>query len=317
MDFQAVRPTVTLDEGMTRRIEWPENTFLHGPIPGAERDAVILLGVEPNYRWRAFTDLVVGLARDLGVELVVTLGALLADVPHTRPAPSPVPRPIRGWSRSSGCSSRATRGRPALTFLTLRASRSSRSSVAWMAASESWAACLSCSSPAGGGHDFQPRCQAGSRSCAIDENDSPAALRANRCRQAQGQSCCSALGEQSHISDNPAPCMGLRDDQVGHAIELRPALLREHAAHGRPLKRCHGRPGRKNVVCSAATVGCGTGATSPCTRIAAAWALILPRFLNGGRSVRSLRRPTPIARYPLRRSPESPARIEPHRADTL
>ncbi len=87
MDFQAVRPTVTLDEGLTRRIEWPENTFLHGPIPGAERDAIILLGVEPNYRWRAFTDLVVGLARDLGVELVVTLGALLADVPHTRPAP--------------------------------------------------------------------------------------------------------------------------------------------------------------------------------------------------------------------------------------
>ena len=87
MDFQAVRPTVTLDEGLTRRIEWPENTFLHGPIPGAERDAVILLGVEPNYRWRAFTELVVGLARDLGVELVVTLGALLADVPHTRPAP--------------------------------------------------------------------------------------------------------------------------------------------------------------------------------------------------------------------------------------
>ena len=87
VDFQAVRPTVTLDEGLTRHIEWPENTFFHAPIPGAERDAVILLGVEPNYRWRAFTDLVVGLARDLQVELVVTLGALLADVPHTRPAP--------------------------------------------------------------------------------------------------------------------------------------------------------------------------------------------------------------------------------------
>jgi predicted ATP-grasp superfamily ATP-dependent carboligase len=46
-----------------------------------------MLGVEPNLRWRAFTDLVTGLASDLGVELVVTLGALLADVPHTRPAP--------------------------------------------------------------------------------------------------------------------------------------------------------------------------------------------------------------------------------------
>jgi proteasome assembly chaperone (PAC2) family protein len=87
VDFQAVRPTVSLDAGMTRRIEWPENAFFHAEIPGVDRDAVILLGVEPNYRWRAFTELVVGLARDLGVELVVTLGALLADVPHTRPAP--------------------------------------------------------------------------------------------------------------------------------------------------------------------------------------------------------------------------------------
>jgi proteasome assembly chaperone (PAC2) family protein len=87
MDFQAVRPTVTLDSGLARRIEWPENAFFHATVPGSERDAVILLGVEPNYRWRAFTDLVVGLARELDVELVVTLGALLADVPHTRPAP--------------------------------------------------------------------------------------------------------------------------------------------------------------------------------------------------------------------------------------
>jgi proteasome assembly chaperone (PAC2) family protein len=87
VDFQAVRPSVTLDEGMTRHIEWPENVFFDAPIPGADRDAVILLGVEPNYRWRAFTDIVAGLATDLGVELVITLGALLADVPHTRPAP--------------------------------------------------------------------------------------------------------------------------------------------------------------------------------------------------------------------------------------
>ncbi|MCZ7589632.1 MAG: PAC2 family protein [Gaiella sp.] len=87
VDFQAVRPTVTLDEGLSRRIEWPENAFYHATIPGTDRDAVLLLGVEPNYRWRAFTDLVIGIARDLGVVLVVTLGALLADVPHTRPAP--------------------------------------------------------------------------------------------------------------------------------------------------------------------------------------------------------------------------------------
>ena len=42
MDFQAVRPTVTLDEGLTRRIEWPENAFFHAAIPGTDRDAVIL-----------------------------------------------------------------------------------------------------------------------------------------------------------------------------------------------------------------------------------------------------------------------------------
>ena len=86
VDFQATRPHVTLDEGTSRRIMWPENVFYHGVIPGADRDVVVLLGVEPNFRWRAFAELIVGLARDLEVELVVTLGALLADVPHTRPS---------------------------------------------------------------------------------------------------------------------------------------------------------------------------------------------------------------------------------------
>jgi proteasome assembly chaperone (PAC2) family protein len=87
VDFQATRPVVSLDQGLTRRVEWPENAFHAGAIPGADRDAVLLVGVEPSYRWRTFTELVVGLAKELGVELVVTLGALLADVPHTRPAP--------------------------------------------------------------------------------------------------------------------------------------------------------------------------------------------------------------------------------------
>jgi proteasome assembly chaperone (PAC2) family protein len=87
VDFQATRPTVSLVEGMTRRIEWPENVFHAGPIAGADRDAVILLGVEPNYRWRAFNEIVADVAKKLRVELAITLGALLADVPHTRPAP--------------------------------------------------------------------------------------------------------------------------------------------------------------------------------------------------------------------------------------
>jgi proteasome assembly chaperone (PAC2) family protein len=87
VDFQATRPQVSLVDGVTRRIEWPENVFYHASIPGAERDAVLLLGVEPNMRWRGFCGLVLDLARDLGVELVVTLGSLLADVPHTRASP--------------------------------------------------------------------------------------------------------------------------------------------------------------------------------------------------------------------------------------
>jgi proteasome assembly chaperone (PAC2) family protein len=86
-DFQAARPTVSLEDGLTRKLEWPTNTFLHAPIPGLDRDAVILLGVEPNLRWKTYSGLVLELVQDVGVELVVTLGSLLADVPHTRPAP--------------------------------------------------------------------------------------------------------------------------------------------------------------------------------------------------------------------------------------
>ena len=87
VDFQATRPHVSLSEGETRTIDWPENTFFHARIPGTSRDAVLLIGVEPNYRWRAFSELVSGLGHDLGVEMAITLGALLADVPHTRAAP--------------------------------------------------------------------------------------------------------------------------------------------------------------------------------------------------------------------------------------
>ena len=86
-DFQVNRPKVSLVDGETRQIDWPETGFYRAAIPGADRDAVLLLGIEPNMRWRTFCELVVGLARDLGVELAVTLGSLLADVPHTRPAP--------------------------------------------------------------------------------------------------------------------------------------------------------------------------------------------------------------------------------------
>ena len=95
-DFQATRPHVSLVEGQTRRVEWPDNAFYHAHIPGLQRDAVLMLGIEPNVRWKTFTGLVTGLAEDLGVGLVVTLGSLLADVPHTRPVP------VNGLSSDEG-----------------------------------------------------------------------------------------------------------------------------------------------------------------------------------------------------------------------
>jgi proteasome assembly chaperone (PAC2) family protein len=86
-DFQATRPHISLVQGTRRRIDWPESTFLEAQLHDGPRDVVLLLGTEPNLRWRTFSKVVTDLALDLGVELVVTLGSLLADVPHTRPAP--------------------------------------------------------------------------------------------------------------------------------------------------------------------------------------------------------------------------------------
>ena len=84
-DFTAVRPTVRLTEGRTRKIDWPENHISVAEVPGAEGDLVMLQGVEPSLRWRRFTDSVIGTARELDVSMIITLGALLADVPHSRP----------------------------------------------------------------------------------------------------------------------------------------------------------------------------------------------------------------------------------------
>ena len=87
-DFQVTRPHVSLVDGVTRKIEWPETAFRHATLPGVERDAVLLTGSEPNVRWKAFSSLIVDLAKELRVELVVTLGSLLADVPTREPRPS-------------------------------------------------------------------------------------------------------------------------------------------------------------------------------------------------------------------------------------
>jgi PAC2 family len=87
-DYQATRPQIKLVEGVTRRIEWPEN-LLSATAPSLEaaggRGIILLSGPEPNFRWRAFSAAVIELAKELKVELVVTMGALLADVPHSRP----------------------------------------------------------------------------------------------------------------------------------------------------------------------------------------------------------------------------------------
>ena len=86
-DFQSTRPTITLEEGQTRRIEWPANNFFAARVPTADRDLVLLDGTEPNLRWRTFSETVATAADTLGVELVVTLGALIAEVSHTLPVP--------------------------------------------------------------------------------------------------------------------------------------------------------------------------------------------------------------------------------------
>ena len=84
-DFQVTRPTVRMSEGRTREIEWPELVVSSATPEGAKRDVVFLTGAEPNLRWKGFSATVIGAAQELGVELVVSLGALLADIPHTRP----------------------------------------------------------------------------------------------------------------------------------------------------------------------------------------------------------------------------------------
>ena len=82
-DFQSARPTVELVDGVTRDLTWPANEFFAVPVDA--RDLVVLRGIEPNLRWSSFCREVLGVAGETGCEMVVTLGALLADVPHTRP----------------------------------------------------------------------------------------------------------------------------------------------------------------------------------------------------------------------------------------
>jgi proteasome assembly chaperone (PAC2) family protein len=86
-DFQANRPMITLDEGQARQIDWPANSLISAEAPFAERDLLLLDGTEPNLRWRTFSESIATAAERMGVEMVITLGALLAEVSHTLPVP--------------------------------------------------------------------------------------------------------------------------------------------------------------------------------------------------------------------------------------
>ncbi len=86
-DFQVNRPAVSLIDGVTRQITWPTSRLSVARPEGARRDVVLLRGLEPNMRWRGFCQEFLHAATGLGISLVVTLGALLADTPHTRPVP--------------------------------------------------------------------------------------------------------------------------------------------------------------------------------------------------------------------------------------
>jgi predicted ATP-grasp superfamily ATP-dependent carboligase len=96
IDFQATRPKIKLIEGRTRQIDWPDIEIFEARVPRAPRDLVLLQGAEPSMRWRSFSRLIVDLAEAMGTQMVVTLGALLADVPHSRPVP------ITGLSSDEG-----------------------------------------------------------------------------------------------------------------------------------------------------------------------------------------------------------------------
>ena len=84
-DYQSTRPQIRLTEGRSREITWPEVEIYEARVPRAPRDLILLSGYEPSMRWRSFCSSVVDLAEAMGTQLVVTLGALLADVPHSRP----------------------------------------------------------------------------------------------------------------------------------------------------------------------------------------------------------------------------------------
>ncbi|MCW0216319.1 MAG: PAC2 family protein [Pseudonocardia sp.] len=91
-DFQVTRPLVRMADGVTRRIEWQTTRLSMAKLPGSGKHVVLVNGIEPNLRWKSFCRELLGFVEQLGVTKVITLGAMLTDVPHTRPTP------VRGTS---------------------------------------------------------------------------------------------------------------------------------------------------------------------------------------------------------------------------
>ncbi|MBS4753857.1 PAC2 family protein [Nocardioides sp. zg-ZUI104] len=86
-DFQVNRPVVGIDENGFRKLTWPSTHVAVASPPGLDRDVILIRGIEPNMRWRQFTAELLAVIDELGGELLVTLGALLSDSPHSRPIP--------------------------------------------------------------------------------------------------------------------------------------------------------------------------------------------------------------------------------------
>jgi proteasome assembly chaperone (PAC2) family protein len=99
-DYQVNRPNVMQGDDGRRLVTWPTTRVSYARLAGVGRDVVLIRGIEPNMRWKQFTHEILGVCHELGVELVVTLGALLADSPHTRPVPVTGTSSDEGLTRS-------------------------------------------------------------------------------------------------------------------------------------------------------------------------------------------------------------------------
>jgi predicted ATP-grasp superfamily ATP-dependent carboligase len=99
-DFQVTRPLVRMTDGVTRRIEWQTTRLSYAKLPGSERHVVLVNGIEPNLRWKSFCGEILDYVDRLGVTKVIHLGAMLTDVPHTRPTP------VRGTGYDSASAKR-------------------------------------------------------------------------------------------------------------------------------------------------------------------------------------------------------------------